>query len=208
MLIQPDHRVQVAHQWELFGFDDTAPGKFRKRAPDHLDCRRPFERHPWHAPARLGEPQPRADEPPYFHVTSSHAGDEHVPNPGQPVWCLTLAAQKFHEPPQLPRRLAEERGPIIVVAVPRLRLALSVEYALHTSGPESVAVLGRSAHLDADDVGRGPHMIVGGTEEARHLFRHAGVATGEDHARIPPHGDLAGDGGTGDGSLRWSNPRS
>src|SRR5215210_9015671 len=85
----------------------------------------------------------------------------HVQRLVQPEWRLTLAAEKFHEPPQLPRRLAEERGPVVIVAVPRLRFTLPVEYAFHKTGSESVAVLGRSAHLDADEVGRGPHMIVG-----------------------------------------------
>src|ERR671911_1020235 len=196
-LIQGNDFVQVAHQREVFRGDDAALHQLRQRAADDPDGSHSLKRHTLHPLILdLGERYARADETSRLHVASSHAGNEHVPNPRQPVWRLTLAAEQFHKPTQLPRRLAEERGPVVIVAVPRLRLALSVEYALHEAGPQSVAVLGRSAHLDADEVGRGPHMIVGGTEEARHLLQHAGVAAGEDHTRIPPYGDLAGDGGT------------
>src|ERR671912_2859307 len=188
-LIQGDDRVQVAHQREVFRGDDAALHQLRQRAADDPDGSHSLKRHTLHPLILdLGERYARADETSRLHVTSSHAGNEHVPNPRQPVWRLTLAAEQFHKPTQLPRRLAEERGPVVIVAVPRLRLALSVEYALHEAGPQSVAVLYGRAHLAPNEVRAGPDVIVVGTEGHGELLQNARVFAGEDHAGVPSHG--------------------
>src|SRR5829696_8134530 len=58
-LVQPDHEVQVAHQWKILEFDDTASGALPKLAVDHLDGRRSLERRPPRVRVLLGPARTR-----------------------------------------------------------------------------------------------------------------------------------------------------
>src|ERR671911_697432 len=164
-LIQGNDFVQVAHQREVFGGDDATLHQLRQRAADDPDGSYTFKRHTLHLfILDLSERYARADETSRLHVASAHAGDEHVPDSRQPVRRLGLSAKKLHPMPDLARRLPEERRSIVKVAVLCLRLTLSVQDALHETGPEGVAVLYGRAHLTSDEVCASPDVIVVGTE--------------------------------------------
>src|ERR671911_2441284 len=136
-LIQGDDLVQMAHQREVFRGDDAALRQLRQRAADYPDGSHTLKRHTLHPLILdLGERYARPDETSRLHVAPAHAGDEHVPNSRQPVGRLGPSAKKLHPLSDLARRLPEERRSIVKVAVLCLRLTLSVQDALHETGPE------------------------------------------------------------------------
>src|SRR5918999_605042 len=92
-LIQGDDLVQVAHQGEVLGLDDPALGELGQGAADDPDGSHTFQRHSLQPLVLALEKRPaRRDELTRLHVAPAHAGDEHVPDSGQPVGRLGLSA--------------------------------------------------------------------------------------------------------------------